>query len=125
MIQRGNGNHGTISRSREKAPESARVLVSSLRDTEAQSDGTSVLDASGKIVLQRHRPYYESKAKAEAGKPSIREQHEKTGSGRFLFNRNAAEDYESALKMVGGVPLIEIAKFWRLHHPDKPKRKLA
>lgn len=89
------------------------------------SDGTSALDAVGKIMLQRHRPYYDSKAKAEADKPSIREQHEKTGSGCFLFNRNAAEDYETALKMVGGTPLIEIAKFWRLHHPDKPKRKLA
>ncbi len=89
------------------------------------SDGTSALDAVGKIMLQRHRPYYDSKAKAEADKPSIREQHEKTGSGCFLFNRNAAEDYETALKMVGGTPLIEIAKFWRLHHPDKPTRKLA
>lgn len=89
------------------------------------ADGTSALDIEGKIVLQRHRPYYESKAKAEADKPSIRQQHENTGSGRFLFNRNAAEDYETALKMVGGVPLIEVAKFWRLHHPDKPKRKLA
>lgn len=36
-------------------------------------DGTSVLDAAGKIVLKRHQPYYESKAKAEADKPSIRE----------------------------------------------------
>lgn len=90
-----------------------------------KADGTSVLDRSGKIVLQRHRPYYESKAKAEADKPSIREQHERTGSGGFLFDRNAAEDYESARKMVGHVPLIEVAKFWRLHHPDKPKRKLA
>ncbi len=88
-------------------------------------DGTSVLDARGKIVLKRHRPYYESKAKAEADKPNIREQHEKTGSGQFLFDRTAAEDYETALKMVGGVPLTEVAKFWRLHHPDKPKRKLA
>lgn len=88
-------------------------------------DGTSVLDIEGKVVLQRHRPYFESKAKAEADKPSIREQHEKTGSGQFLFDRKAAEDYETALKLVGGVPLIEVAKFWRLHHPDKPKRKLA
>lgn len=88
-------------------------------------DGTSVLDREGKIVLQRHRPYYESKARAEADKPNIRGQHEKAGSGQFLFDRKAAEDYESAQKMVGGVPLIEIAKFWRLHHPDKPKRKLA
>lgn len=88
-------------------------------------DGTSVLNADGKPILQRHRPYYESKAEAEADKPSIREQHEMTGSGQFLFDRKAAEDYESALRLVGGVPLIEIAKFWRLHHPDKPKRKLA
>ena len=93
--------------------------------TKLNPDSTLVLDAGGKAVLQRHRPYYESKAKAEADKPSIREQHEKTGSGQFLFDRKAAEDYESATKLVGGVSMIEIAKFWRLHHPDKPKRKLA
>ena len=69
-----------------------------------------MLDADGNVVLKRHRPYYESKVKTEADKPSIREQHEKTGSGRFLFDRKAAEDYETALTMVGGVPLIEIAK---------------
>ena len=88
-------------------------------------DGTAVLQGAGKTVRQRHRPYYESKAKAAADIPSIREQHEQTGSGQFLFDRQAAADYESARKMVGGVPLIEVAKFWRLHHPDKPKRKLA
>lgn len=59
-------------------------------------------------MLKQHRPYYESKAEADADadadKPSIREQHEKTGSGQFLFDRTAAEDYETALKLVGGVP---------------------
>lgn len=89
------------------------------------ADGTSVLDPQGKIVLQRHRPYYESKAKAEADIPGLREQHEKTGSGNFLFDRTAAEDYEGAKTIVGGLPLIEVAKFWRLHHPEKPKRNLA
>jgi hypothetical protein len=88
-------------------------------------DGTSVLNADGKPVLQRHRPYYESKAKALADIPRICDQHEKTGSGQFLFNRNAADDYEAALTLANGIPMIELAKFWRLHHPDKPKRKLA
>ena len=89
------------------------------------ADGTLVIDAAGKPLLQRHRPYYESKAKAEEDKPSIRAQYEATGSGQFLFDRKAAEDYEGALKLVGGVSLLEVARFWRLHHPDQPKRRLA
>ena len=76
------------------------MLVSSLRHTKAQSGW----DLSARCRRKRHRPYYESKAKAEADKPSIREQHEKTGSGQFLFNRKAAENYETALKMVGVPP---------------------
>lgn len=76
------------------------MLVYSLRHTKAQSGW----DLSARCRRKRHRPYYESKAKAEADKPSIREQHEKTGSGQFLFNRKAAENYETALKMVGVPP---------------------
>lgn len=87
-------------------------------------DGTVLLDANGKMVLQRLRPFYESKAKAEADIPNIRAQHETTGSGHFLFDRKAVEDYDAASKLVGGIPLVEVAKFWRLHHPDKPKRNL-
>lgn len=87
-------------------------------------EGTVQLDSDGKMVLQRYRPYYESKAKAEADIPNIRSQHESTGSGQFLFDRKAAEDYDAASKLVGGIPLVEVAKFWRLHHPDRPKRKL-
>lgn len=88
-------------------------------------DGSFVRKAGGKIVLQRHRPYYESRKLAEADKPRIQEQFTKTGVGEFLFNRAAAEDYEAALKRAGGVPMLELANFWRLHHPEKPKRKLA
>lgn len=91
----------------------------------AKPDGSFVINADGKVVLQRHRPYYDSKALAEADKPRIQEQYGKAGAGEFLFNRVAAEDYDAALKLSGGVPMLELAKFWRLHHPEKPKRKLA
>jgi integrase len=88
------------------------------------ADGTSVLDTEGRPILQRHRPYYETKALAEADKPRILEQHSTTGSGSFLFDRQAAADYESAKKILGDVRLVDVAKFWRLHHPEKPKEKL-
>ena len=51
------------------------------------SDGTAVLGRDGKPVLQRHRPYYPTKAKAEADKPRIQEQIGAAGTGRFLFDR--------------------------------------
>lgn len=88
-------------------------------------DGTIVLQASGAPVLQRHRPFYETKAAAEADIPRILEQHGTAGAGEFLFDRAAAADYEAALKITGGVPLATVAKFWRLHHPETEKKKLG
>ncbi len=85
-----------------------------------RADGTVILDQGGRPLLSRHRPYYESKAKAEADKPRIEGQHGTAGAGSFLFDRNAASDYEAARKVTGGVPLVEVARFWRLHHPEKP-----
>jgi hypothetical protein len=85
-----------------------------------RADGTVILDGVGKPLLKRHRPYYPSKSKAEADKPHIEEQHGTAGAGSFLFDRNAASDYEAARKITGGVLLVEVARFWRLHHPEKP-----
>lgn len=87
-------------------------------------DGTALKGENGLPILQRHRPYYESKAKAEADKPNLKAQHDSAGAGDFLFDRNAAADYEAAVKIVGKMPLVEVAKFWRLHHPEKEKQKL-
>jgi integrase len=87
-------------------------------------DGTAVLDEAGNQVLQRHRPYYASKAKADADKPRIFEQHDATGSGQFLFDRNAAMDYEAGRKIAGNATFVEVARFWRLHHPENPKQTL-
>lgn len=89
----------------------------------ANPDGTIVIAGNGKPALQRHRPYYSSKSKAEADMPRLAEQHNATGSSKFIFDRNAVLDYEQALKLTGGVPLVEVAKFWRLHHPEQPLAK--
>ena len=61
------------------------------------ADGTFVVGANGCPVTQRYRPFYATKAEACADIPRIREQHEAAGSGEFIFNRRAADDYESAL----------------------------
>lgn len=88
------------------------------------ADGTVVLRPDGHPLLQRHRPYYATRARAEADRPRIIEQYGAAGGGEFLFDRGAAADYEAAKKMVGEMPLVEIAKFWKLHHPDHTKAKL-
>jgi integrase len=93
--------------------------------TKKNADGTIVIGANGKAVRVRMRPFYASKDKAEADKERIQEQYDETGGGKFLFNRQAAGEYEQAKKMVGELSLIEVAKFWRLHHPDKPTEKLG
>lgn len=89
------------------------------------ASGAMVLNAAGKPVLKRHRPFYKTKAAAEADKPRIQDQHTTAGSGTFLFDRGAAEDYEVARKIVGTVPLVEVAKFWRLYHPEGVLKKLG
>ena len=47
------------------------------------------------------------------------------GSGSFLFDRDAAADYEAAKKIAGDMPLIEVAKFWQLHNPETKLKTLA
>jgi integrase len=90
-----------------------------------REDGSLVLSPKGRPVLQRHRPFYATKADAEADKPRLAAQFAKTGSGDFLFDRRAAEDYDAAKRLVGDVSLLEVARFWRLHHPEKKTETLA
>ena len=88
-------------------------------------DGTIQLKPNGRPVLDRHRPPYATRAEAEADKVRIEAQYEQTGSGEFLFDRAAAADYEAAKKIIGNVAMVEAARFWRLHHPEQPKQKIA
>ena len=81
-------------------------------------DGSPVLDENGRIVLDRERPFYETKEKAEADKARYEQQHATAGaSGVGLLTREQLLDYELAKGIVQDVPLLELAKFWRLHHP--------
>jgi integrase len=88
-------------------------------------NGSLVLNSAGRPVLRRHRPYYTTKADADADKPRLAAQFERTGSGEFLFDRKAAEDYEAAKRLVGEIALLEVARFWRLHHPEKKTETLS
>ncbi|PTY04233.1 hypothetical protein DB347_20260 [Opitutaceae bacterium EW11] len=88
-------------------------------------DGTIQLRPNGRPVLDRHRPPYPTRAEAATDKARIEAQYEQTGSGEFLFDRAAAADYESAAKILGEVPMVEAARFWRLHHPEQPKLTMA
>lgn len=82
-------------------------------------DGSPVLNAKGRIVLKRDRPHYETKEKAEADIPRFEQQHATAGSsGVGLLTREQLLDYELAKSLVKRVPLLELAKFWRLHHPE-------
>lgn len=93
--------------------------------TKKNEDGSIVFDAKGKPARERKRPYYASKEKARADIQRIRDQYAETGGGNFLFDRKAAGEFEEAKKISGGISLVEVAKFWRLHHPIKPTEKLG
>lgn len=88
-------------------------------------DGTPLLDADGKAALRYHRPYYESKAKAMADIPRLVEQFGETGHSTFVQSRAAVEEYEQAKQIAPEVSLVEVAKFWRLHHPVQDTKKIV
>jgi hypothetical protein len=90
------------------------------------ADGTLVLNAKGSPVVVRHRTYYKTRAEADADRPRLETQHAAAGVGAFLFDRKAADDYEAARKEVGdGISLLEVARFWRQHHPLAEKQRLG
>lgn len=84
-----------------------------------------VLDDGGKPVLidgrakkTRRRPYFQSKALAEAHKESLADQYNATGSGSFVHSREAQSDYERARRLLpAGVTVEAAAAFYLKHHP--------
>lgn len=56
---------------------------------------------------------------AEAARSRIVEQYA-AAAGTFLLDHAATLDFEAAKRPGGNAPLLEVAKFWRAHHPEKP-----
>ncbi|MDR1284154.1 MAG: hypothetical protein LBK99_25555 [Opitutaceae bacterium] len=75
---------------------------------------------NGRAVLERKRPYYETKDAAQEDKPRILAQYGTGGNstkGGGVLSRAQTEEYEQAKTFVSEVPLPEVARFYRLHHP--------
>lgn len=91
------------------------------------ADGTLALHENGRPVLVRKRPYYPTKAAAEADRPVLAAQYGSAGaqvSGGILTRDQAAE-FEAAKLVVSETDLVTVAKFWRQHHPLAAVAKLA
>lgn len=89
-------------------------------------DGSLKMNERGRPVMTRHRPYYKTKAAAEADKPSILAQHGAAGaqvSGGIL-SRDQAAEFEAAKLIVDDVPLPELARFWLVHHPRQKTERV-
>lgn len=81
-------------------------------------NGAAVLTSDGKVVLDRHRPHYDSKDLAAADKPRILAQFGAGGGGDFVHSRTAQEDYERARKLLPpGVTVAMAAQFYLKHNP--------
>lgn len=82
------------------------------------SDGTIVL-VEGRPVLERKRPYYESRDEAEADKPAILAQYAAAGVNARggILTRDQAAEFEQARAIVPEASPVDIARFWRMHHP--------
>lgn len=80
-------------------------------------DGTAVL-VNGKIVLRRLRPHYGTQSAAIADIPSLEAQYAVAGaSAGGILTRAQVEEYERAKSVVPEASLVDVAQFWRLHHP--------
>lgn len=81
-------------------------------------DGAAVIGENGRAVLERKRPYYETQADAIADKPRIAAQYGTGGAGAFVQSREAMAEYEAARRVLpAGVSLVQVAEYWRRHHP--------
>jgi hypothetical protein len=81
------------------------------------SQGAPILH-NGKPVLARKRPYYESKDAAQEDKPRILAQYGAGGnSPSGILTREQASEYSRAKDIVPEIPLPDVARFYRLHHP--------
>lgn len=106
------GDHWPPSRSEQTAPKTACVLDTF--DTRRSSTTPTVPLSSTRTARRSSTvsPTMHRRLRQQRTNPA---QFESAGSGQFLFGRKAAEDYEGALMLVGRVPLLRVARFWRLH----------
>ena len=91
-----------------------------------EKDGRPVL-VEGKAVLERKRPYYETKDAAQADKPRILAQYGAAGAAAAggVLSGDQAREYEQARAIVAEVSLVEVARFYRLHHPLGEAKKVG
>ena len=87
---------------------------------EAKDSSGAQIMKNGEVVTKRWRPYFWSEPLAQAEKDSIESQADSAGSGDFVHTRATATEYDKAKKIVGKASLIDVAKFWRTHHPELP-----
>jgi hypothetical protein len=89
-------------------------------------DGSIVM-REGRPVLERKRPYYKSKDEAAADKPAILAQYGSAGTGTDgagVLTREQVAEFEAARAIVPEFSLVDVAKFFRLHHPSNAVRRI-
>lgn len=81
-------------------------------------DGSLRLNAEGRAIKKKCRPYYLSKEATQADKVRLEGQQSTTGAGAAcILTRAQVEDFEAVRAIVSETSLFELAKFWRLRHP--------
>ncbi len=96
-----------------------------VRLVKLKADGSgAAVDPSGEVLWRRWRPYYPTRDAAELDVKRITAEYGSSGSGAFLFNRDAAAEYETTKRLVPNVPLSDLARFWLLHHPTNAPKAL-
>jgi integrase len=83
-------------------------------------DQGAPLLANGRILLERKRPYYKTQDSAQADKPRILAQYGAAGGsteGGGILSREQASEFEQAKALVPELSLVDVARFYRIHHP--------
>lgn len=78
----------------------------------------AVVMRDGRAVLERKRPYYETRVLAEEDKPRLAAQYAAAGASTGgVLSRDLVAELEEAKKLVPEARLPDVARFWRSHHP--------
>lgn len=88
-------------------------------------DGTPILNEKGRVKRDRSRPHYYTKALAAADIRRLEEQTEVAGSSERLLGRDEMTEFHQAKRVASEVSLVELAKFWRTHHPLGQHKTIA
>jgi len=112
-----------LDKKRRKSPKSWYLSYFTLSQ---DAQGVIIRDENGRPERQRHRPYFPTRASAEAERTRLLEQQGSTGaSGYGVLTATQVSEYQRAKAIVPEVALDVIAADWRRRNPTQARATIT